>query len=104
MSLPVSWLRWRSPHGDGTHPLAIVDVGEGVCLLRDEPPEGEESLVDRARAQPTAQRHQARLVVGTDRAEANRGTIAQCDDLLKRAGVSSDPNSLGWPGAPPDLN
>src|SRR5437879_3507362 len=43
--------------GDDRHPLAIVDVGEGVRFLRKEPPEGEESLVDRAWAQPTAQRH-----------------------------------------------
>src|SRR5712691_4706388 len=64
--------------GDERHPLAIVDVGEGVRLLWKEPPEGEESLVRGAWAQPMAQRHQARLVVGADRAEANGGAVAQC--------------------------
>src|SRR5213593_3587549 len=64
--------------GDERHPLAIVDVGQGVRFLWKEPPEGEESLVHRAWAQPMAQGHQARPVVGADRAEANGGAVAQC--------------------------
>src|SRR5437667_2224577 len=68
--------------GDERHPLAIVDVGQGVRFLWKEPPEGEESLVHRAWAQPMAQGHQARPVVGADRAEANGGAVAQCHDLL----------------------
>src|SRR3989442_706509 len=43
--------------GDDRHSPAIVDVREGVRFLRKEPPEREESLVHRAWAQPTAQRH-----------------------------------------------
>src|SRR5213592_592205 len=63
---------------DYRHPLAIVDVGQGVRFLWKEPPEGEESLVHGAWAQPMAQGHQARPVVGADRAEANGGDVAQC--------------------------
>src|SRR6266850_8303635 len=67
---------------DDRHPLAIVDVGEGVRFLGKEPTEREESLVERARAQPAAQRHQTRLVVGTDRADAHGGAVAQCHALF----------------------
>jgi len=68
--------------GDDRHPLAIVDVGEGVRFLGKEPTEREESLVERARAQPAAQRHQTRLVAGTDRADAHGGAVAQCHALF----------------------
>src|SRR5439155_11840476 len=76
--------------GDDRHSPAIVDVGEGVRFLRKEPPEGEESLVDRAWAQPTAQRHEARLVVGTDRADAHGGAVAQCRASFRVGQVSWD--------------
>src|SRR2546427_3382433 len=76
--------------GDDRHSPAIVDVGEGVRFLRKEPPEREESLVDRAWAQPTAQRHEARLVVGRDRADAHGGAVAQCHALFRVGQVSWD--------------
>lgn len=79
--------------GDDRHPLAIVDVGEGVRLLGEELPEREESLVHRAWAQPTAQRHQTRLVVGTDRADAHGGAVAQCRALFRVGQVSWDLDS-----------
>src|SRR2546422_8668527 len=50
--------------GDERHPLAIVDVGQGVRFLWKEPPGGEESLVHGAWAQPRAQGHQARAGAG----------------------------------------
>src|SRR5881628_152186 len=74
--------------GDDRHPLAIVDVGEGVRLLGEEPSEREESLVHRPWAQATAQRDQTRLVVGTDRADAHGGAVAQ-DHALFRVGQVS---------------
>lgn len=62
--------------GDDGHLPVIVDVGEDVGFLRKEPPDGEESLIHRLRAQATAQRHQAGLVVGADRGPAPRRRCA----------------------------
>jgi hypothetical protein len=84
------------------HPLAVIDAGKGVRFLRAQSTGGKESLVNRARAQPMAQRHQARRIIWADRANANGGTITQCDDLLDVAGKFLDSDSL--PGAPHDLS
>jgi hypothetical protein len=48
------------------------------------------------------QRHQARRIIGADRAKAQGGTIAQCDDPLDVAGKSLDSDGLA--GAPHDLS
>jgi hypothetical protein len=84
---------------DERHPLAIVDVGEGVHLRGKEPPGGEEALVHRVRTQPVAERQQARPVGGTDRTHANRGAVAQSDNGLTAAAVSTVPGGLDLPGA-----
>src|SRR5258707_3390644 len=76
------------------HPFAIVDVGNGLCFLRAQSTRGKEPLIDRARAQPLAQRHQARRVIRADRAEVDRGTIAQDDDPVNAGGESLDSSRL----------
>jgi hypothetical protein len=48
------------------------------------------------------QRHQARRIIGADRAKAKGGTIAQYDDPLDVAGTSLDSDCLA--GAPHDLS
>src|SRR6266849_9948132 len=82
--------------GDDRHPLAIVDVGEDVRLLWKEPPRREESLVHRARTQPMAQRHQTRLVVGADRADAHWRAVAQHHALFGVGQVSWDLDSHAY--------
>ena len=77
------------------HPLAIVAVGKGVRFLRAQSTGEKESPVHRAQAQPMAQRDQTRRSIGTDRTEANRGTIAQYDYLLDVAGESVDSDAPG---------
>ncbi len=42
-----------------------------------------------------AQRDQTKRIIRTDRTEANRGTIAQYDDLLDVAGESVDSDASG---------
>jgi hypothetical protein len=91
--------------GDDGHPPVIVDVRESVRLLGKESTEREESLIQREWAQPTAQRHQTRLVVGTDRADAHRGTVAQDHAPFRVGQVSRDLGhqafrGLGHPAIP----